>query len=262
MKKLLYQSLVSILIFVSVLFAFSRVDWLSVFHLRETIIEEKIGELYWDLFSKTQTFVEEERIVVPLDTLLSALCRANDISRDKIKLHVIESEEVNAFAFPGNHLVIYTSLLSQCKDEGELCGVMAHEIAHIEKGHVMDKLVKEIGLSTLVAMIGGSQGAEALGQLVQVLSSTAYSRTLEREADETAVRYLMKAGMNPRGLAEFLHNLPQEINLPDFTEWISTHPDSEERYKVINEIVDKSGYHTDYRDILTKEEWEGLKKSE
>ena len=102
----------------------------------------------------------------------------------------------------------------------------------------LDKLMKEIGFSTLVAMIGGSQGAEALGQLVQVLSSTAYSRTLEREADETAVHYLMKAGMNPRGLAEFLHNLPQETNLPGFTEWISTHPDSEERYKVINEIVE------------------------
>ena len=70
----------------------------------------------------------------------------------------------------------------------------------------------------------------------------------------------MKAGMNPRGLAEFLHNLPQETNLPGFTEWISTHPDSEERYKVINEIVDKSGYHKDYHNILTKEEWEGLKK--
>ena len=47
-KKILLQSLVSVVLFLAVLFSFSRVDWLSVFDLLETVIEEKLGDMYWD----------------------------------------------------------------------------------------------------------------------------------------------------------------------------------------------------------------------
>ena len=145
-KKILLQSLVSVVLFLAVLFSFSRVDWLSVFDLRETVIEEKLGDMYWDLYSGSGGFVESDTVIAPLDSLLLHLCEANDIERDKIKLHVAQSDEVNAFAFPDNHLVVFTSLIAKCENQEELCGVMAHEIAHMQKGHIMKKLVKEVGL--------------------------------------------------------------------------------------------------------------------
>ena len=228
-KKIFLQSIVSAMLFLIVLFSFSRVDWLSVFDLRETVIEEKLGDMYWDLYSGSAVFLESDTVLAPLDSLLSHLCEANDIERDKIKLHVVQSNEVNAFAFPDNHLVVFTSLIAKCENQEELCGVMAHEIAHMQKGHIMKKLVKEVGLSALVGMASGGQSGEVLRSTAKLLSSTAYDRTLESEADKTAVFYLLQSGINPEPFGEFLFRLSKEEELPSLTEWVSTHPDSEKR---------------------------------
>ena len=55
------------------LISFSRVDWLSVFDLRETVIEEKLGDMYWDLYSGSAVFLESDTVLAPLDSLLSHL---------------------------------------------------------------------------------------------------------------------------------------------------------------------------------------------
>lgn len=114
-KKIFLQSIVSAMLFLIVLFSFSRVDWLSVFDLRETVIEEKLGDMYWDLYSGSAVFLESDTVLAPLDSLLSHLCEANDIERDKIKLHVVQSNEVNAFAFPDIILLFLLRLLLNAK---------------------------------------------------------------------------------------------------------------------------------------------------
>lgn len=260
MIKILKQALISLLLFVVVLFGFSCVNWLSVFHLEGDVIEEKLGKLYWDLFSKTEKFVEDEEIVQPVDSLLAHLCEANGIEKP-IKLHIIRNSEVNAFAFPDRHLVIYTSLITNCKNEMELCGVMAHEIAHIEKGHVMKKLIKEVGLSVLAGVVAGNDGGAVLKETAKLLSSTAYDRTLESEADEYAVTYLSEADIDPDPLGDFLYRLSEEEDLPSFTEWISTHPDSKKRSSMIWEHTKRLKRTTAFREVLGTERFDNLKES-
>ena len=184
MIKILKQALVSLLLFGAVLFGFSRVNWLSVFHLERDVVEEKLGKLYWDMFSKTETFVEDEEVLQPVDSLLAHICAKNGIEKP-VRLHIIRSEEVNAFAFPDRHLVIFSALIADCKNEMELCGVMAHEIAHIEKGHVMKKLIKEVGLSVLAKMIAGNDGGAVLKETAKLLSST----TAHWKARRTSARW-------------------------------------------------------------------------
>ncbi len=232
-RKVIRQSLVSLLVFAAVLFAFSRVDWMAVFGLRHGIIEEKLGEVYWDLFSHSETFVGDAALTAPLDSLLDTLCRANGIDRGGVSLHLVESEEVNAYACPGNHIVVHTSLVDACRNEAELCGVIAHELAHLQCGHVMQKLVKEMGIAALAGMMGGNAGTETLAEVMRILSSTAYDRTLENEADDRAVDYLLQAGIDPRPFGEFLLRLSGDEDLPSLAEWISTHPESEKRSRRI-----------------------------
>ena len=258
-KKILLQSLVSVVLFLAVLFSFSRVDWLSVFDLRETVIEEKLGDMYWDLYSGSAVFVESDTVIAPLDSLLLHLCEANDIERDKIKLHVAQSDEVNAFAFPDNHLVVFTSLIAKCENQEELCGVMAHEIAHMQKGHIMKKLVKEVGLSVLVGM--GGQSGEVLRSTAKLLSSTAYDRTLESEADKTAVLYLLQSGINPEPFGEFLFRLSKEEELPSLTEWVSTHPDSEKRSIQICNWAKEGSDDIRFEKVLSLETWKTLQQA-
>ena len=256
-KKILLQSLVSVVLFLAVLFSFSRVDWLSVFDLRETVIEEKLGDMYWDLYSGSAVFVESDTVIAPLDSLLLHLCEANDIERDKIKLHVVQSDEVNAFAFPDNHLVVFTSLIAKCENQEELCGVMAHEIAHMQKGHI----VKEVGLSVLVGMASGGQSGEVLRSTAKLLSSTAYDRTLESEADKTAVLYLLQSGINPEPFGEFLFRLSKEEELPSLTEWVSTHPDSEKRSIQICNWAKEGSDDIRFEKVLSLETWKTLQQA-
>ena len=140
-RTLIKQAFVSLLCFLAVLLVFAQVDWMRVFGLHHSIIEEKLGDVYWDLFSHSEEFIEQPEAVAPIDSMLAVLCRANGIDRNRVQLHLVQSEEINAYACPGDHLVVYTSLVGACTRPEELCGVLAHELAHITSGHVMRKLI-------------------------------------------------------------------------------------------------------------------------
>ncbi|MDR0988918.1 MAG: M48 family metallopeptidase [Prevotellaceae bacterium] len=255
-KKLAVQTALSLLLFGAVLLGFARVDWMAAFHLDSRILEQKLGGLYWQLLSQQLLFVQEDSLTRPLDTLLTRLCTANHLEGERIKLHLVCSREINAYAFPDNHLVIHTALLEDCRSESELCGVMAHEVAHIEHGHVMQKVMKELGLGIFIGM--GGKGGELIGRTLGNFSSLAYDRSLESEADETAVRYLLAAQINPEGLAGFLHRLGEYENTPELSEWISTHPDSQKRSRKIIALC-ASADGEPFVPVLGKGTWERWK---
>ena len=260
-RTLIKQTIVSLLCFLAVLLAFAQVDWMQVFGLHHSIIEEKLGDVYWDLFSRTEEFIEQDEAMAPVDSMLALLCRANGIDRDRVKLHLVKSGEINAYACPGDHLVVYTSLVGACTQPEELCGVLAHELAHITSGHVMRKLIKEIGLTTLTVLVSGNGGGEAFGEVMRVLSSTAYDRSLEQEADDLAVTYLLQAGIDPRPLGDFLLRISEDEEMPSFTEWISTHPDSEKRSRWIYQRAGKEEEKkSSCTPLMLQEEWDNYQQ--
>ena len=78
-------------------------------------------------------------------------------------------------------------MLQAFDNENQLGFVICHEIAHIQLSHVMKKLVKEIGLSVLISMTTGKSGSGTIQEGLKLLSSSAYDRNLEKEADLKAV---------------------------------------------------------------------------
>jgi predicted Zn-dependent protease len=165
------------------------------------------------------------------------LCYENNIAASSINVHVVENNEINAFAMPGRHLVVHTGLIDFADHEDEIAGVIAHEIAHIESGHVVKKLGKEIGLSILMNLTLGDIGGEVVRNALSTITSTAYDRSLEKEADLKAVDYMIAAKMNPTYLASFLEKLDKQSQTPEVLQWVSTHPDSKERVSYINQKV-------------------------
>ena len=261
MSRLVLQFVILIGTFFGTWFAFRQFDWMSILQVEkvEESIEAKLGDLYWDLFKQMEEEETDESIINPVDTLLTTLCLRNHIDRDKIKLHIIDKDEINAFALPDHHMVIFTGLIDDCLDESELTGVIAHELAHMENGHIMRKLVKEIGLSVLVSMAAGNAGPEIMQEAVRVLSSTAYDRNLERDADQTGVTYLIQTGVNPEGFANFLFRISEtEKELPKQIFWLATHPGSEERAR--NIISQIEGMTFEHQQILTDQQWDQLKE--
>lgn len=260
-KKIFIELVITISAIAAVWLGLSQVDWMNVFNIEQTTqsTEEKIGDLFWDLMKKSETEITANLVVTPVDSMLTHICIRNSIDRKKIKLHLLRKDEINAFALPNNHLVVYSGLITACENEAELCGVMSHELAHIEKNHVMNKLVKEIGLSVLISMSTGNGNAETIKAAIKQLSSSAYDRKLETEADLTAVDYLIKAGIDPEPFANFIYRLSDETqNLPHQIFWISTHPESKERAeKIIEHIRKHSNFEKEPADSL---EFNKLKK--
>ena len=259
MKKLFFQLLTMLALFFATWFALSQINWVNLLNVEKTAseTEEKLGDLLWEMIEDSEEKVHSKTAREAVDRLLERICTENGIDREKIKVHLIRKDEINAFVLPNNHLVIYSGLIAESLNEAEFAGVLCHEIAHIEHNHVMKKLAKELGLSVLVSMTGGS-GGEALREALRTLSSSAYDRSLESEADKAAIGYLINARIDPAPLADFLYRMAQETStVPKQLYWISTHPDSEERaQEILKEIKGKT---LKKEPVLSAESWESLK---
>jgi len=236
MRKIIIEFIISVAVLLGTWLILSQVDWMTLFRVKQATQStgEKVGNLCWDLLKKSETEISADSVVSPIDSILTKICDKNQIDRSKIKLHLLVNEEINAFALPNNHLIVYSGLVEACKNEAELDGVICHELAHLEKNHVMNKLVKEVGLSVLLTMSSGNGNSEMIKRALKQLSSSAYDRKMETEADLTAVDYLIKAGIDPEPFANFLYRLSDETqNIPQQIYWISTHPESKKRAEEI-----------------------------
>src|SRR5690606_33417329 len=211
-------------------------------------------------FRKSDREVKDKLVTHSLDSILVKLCDHNDIPKEGIKLHILENNEVNAFALPDGHLVVYTGLIAACESPEELAGVMAHELAHIELDHVMKRLVKEVGLSVLIATATGSGGGEAIGEIARLVSSSAFDRRQEKEADMTAVDYMAAADIDPEPFGEFLYRLGGESGrMNEYLAWISTYPDSRERGEYIIGYAREKAYTPEI--LLVEETWKDIRSS-
>jgi predicted Zn-dependent protease len=245
--------------FVGLFFWLRTIDWVGMFnieqHTRDT--EEKLGDLFWEHIGDEGEQITDSLTVAAMDSMVYRLCDANDIPRERIKVHVFRADVVNAFAMPGGHLVVNSALIEDCKSPEQLCGVLAHEIGHIELRHVMSKLVREIGTSVLVNMtMGGGDGGQ-IGEVVGVLSSKAFDRDMEREADLKAVDYLTVAQIDPHPFADFLYLMGNGESEEAF-EWLSTHPSSKERMEYVLEEIGKRQFEV--KPVIAASTWGKLKE--
>lgn len=232
MAKALFHFCILAACFFITWFLLSSIRFTEIFRLEELSKENehRIGTFIVDAFKRGTDEIESDSGRSLAARIKKQICQANAIAVSSITLHIIEKNEVNAFSLPDRHLIINTGLIEYCSNAEELAGIIAHEIAHMEHRHVMKKLIKEIGLTMLMTIAGGESTGEILRQTAQSLSSTAFDREQESDADSTSVRYMASAHIDPEHLANFLFRLSKEKNdMPKSFEWISTHPNSSDR---------------------------------
>lgn len=260
MFKALIQGGILIASFFCTWLLLSTISWTEILktgHLAN-VTEEKLGDMYWDMIKNSEKEIQSTQVTLPLDSILSKICISNSIDKSLFKLHIIESDETNAFALPNKHIVIYSNLIVSAKNEAELSGVICHEIAHIEQDHIMKRLVKEFGLFALISIATGNNNTQIIKETIKLLSSTAYDRSLEKEADIKAVEYLTKSNINPESFASFLYRLGEnEPASLKFISWASTHPDSKERAEYIMNRAEKGTKYS--QQILSLDTWVVLK---
>jgi len=259
MRNILFQFSVLAVIFVGLWQGLSQINFVDPDELEQFSkrSERKLSEMILEVIQKTDKDLYDDSVISVVDSIGRRICDANEIIYDSIHVHLIINSDINAFALPDRHMVIYTGLIGQTNNPEELAGVMAHEIGHMEKNHVMKKLGKEVGLSMLIALMDGGNHFEIVRQMTQMLSSSAFSRAHEREADEFAMKAMARAEMDPENLANFLFRFSQKSKVPEELVWISTHPNGKDR---ASEIMTEKKKLTYTPKPILHTPWERVKK--
>jgi len=159
------------------------------------------------------------------------------------RFKIVNARDINAFALPGGPMYVNRGMIAAARSEGEMAGVMAHEISHIALRHGTSQATKQnnplnqigtIGLILGGAILGGEQGAQ-LGALGAQAWMTSYSRDYESKADILGAQIMANAGYDPRDLANMFRTIEQQggggSRGPEF---LSSHPNPANRYENIN----------------------------
>jgi predicted Zn-dependent protease len=150
------------------------------------------------------------------------------------RLRILNDSTLNAFCTPGGYIYFYTGLMRYLESEDQLAGVMAHEMAHADKRHSTDALTRQYGTEILISLaLGGAQPSMLL-QIAEGLTHLSYGRSAETESDLSSVDWLYQTAYNPTGAAGFFKKM-LESNAQEPPQFLSTHPNSDNRVEAMNE---------------------------
>lgn len=256
-KKLASQALASLCIFIISISAMNTTDWMSICGLKPNSVKTATEKVLWEITSLQIREVTTPELVAPLDSIVTHVCMSNNIERSSINLHICRTNEVNAFAMGGRHILVNTGLINSCRTQHELAGVIAHELAHLECGHIGQNT--QIQLCMLIVemlLTSGSntQKGEDITSAATQIARNYFIRENETEADERAVEYLVKARINPAALGDFLERMESMQHL----DFLSTHPDSKKRALHIKDLALKHE-EIEQSDVLSVDSWFNLK---
>lgn len=157
-----------------------------------------------------------------------------------------DEETINAFALPGGPIFMTAALYDRLETEGQVAGVLAHEIGHVVGRHSAQQLAKaELtqGLTGAVVIASydpnnprsqqTAQVAAAIGQLVNMK----FGREDELESDRLGVLFMAQAGYDPRSLIDVMQILAEAGGPNRQPEFFSTHPNPENRVAEIEAAI-------------------------
>ena len=151
---------------------------------------------------------------------------------------VVRSGEVNAFVLPGGFIFLTDSIVNHCeRNEDELAFIIAHEMAHVVKGHAFDRMIADHSMQVISKWlrVGGLLQAAAKQATLKFLK-TQYSRDNEHEADDFGIRLTMAAGYDPKGAVRIFERL-KVLGESEIPEYFSTHPSFDSRLAQINKAA-------------------------
>lgn len=255
-NKMTMQCIISGMIFICSLFFMNTMDWMRICRLQPNSVEKWTETAIWKITSLRLHQITSPELVAPIDSIANRLCLANGIDTASIEIHLCRSHEVNAYAMAGRRILVNTALVETCHNEQELAGILAHELAHIQCGHIRQSTQIQLLAIIIETFLGGGNAQTAGGDITSIattLTTNYFSRDKETEADTRAVEYMTQAGMNPEALGDFLERM-ETIQLLEF---LSTHPDSRKRAEHIRLLAKE--HEVPYTDTLSPDTWNKLK---
>jgi predicted Zn-dependent protease len=159
----------------------------------------------------------------------------------------VNLKEINAFALPGGPMFVNRGMVDAAASEGEVVGVMAHELSHVLLRHGTANVTKSqnpwLQLGQMAGVVGGAVVGGAAGSAIMQGSEFGlgtvllrYSRDYEKQADLLGTQIMARAGYDPRALAHMFETIERDAksNGGSGPQWMSSHPNPGNRTQYIN----------------------------
>ena len=207
--------------------------------------EVEMGTQYAQQINAQLPIVRDPEINRYINVLGNSIAQRADQRGLQYQFFVVNAREVNAFAVPGGYIYINRGLIERTNTLSQLAGVLGHEIGHVVRRHSVQQMQKAQGANfgVVLACVLTSICSSGVGQTAINVGGTAlfakFSRDDENEADQEAIKNVVRAGIHPRGIPEMFQILINERNrqATAVESWFATHPLEESRLERTRQMV-------------------------
>lgn len=208
--------------------------------------EAQLGQAAAATLLGTAPLVTDREMMQYINQLGGWIAKQTGRSDINWRFGVINSSNVNAFAAPDGYVFVTKGLLRELRDESELAGVVAHEIAHVVKRHYVVAMRKKDTTNALTNLAAttaqrNTRNADIVAQPLANLAQNLYSSGLDKgdeyEADRLGVVYAARAGYDPYGLVRVIAMYAGNSSNHDFELLFSTHPAPQDRLSALDKTM-------------------------
>lgn len=215
-------------------------------------LEQEAAQQYADILqqAKSKGLLDRDakQVARVRDISLRLIAQAGVFRPDatgwKWEVHVLSSDEINAWCMPGGKIAVYTGLISKINPtDDELAAMLGHEIAHALREHarerVSQQMATDLGLQVLSIATGSPAASDLGGQFTSVMFTLPNSRTHETEADRMGVELAARAGYDPRAAVTLWQKMGAASQGSAPPEILSTHPSAASRISDLQAAAQK-----------------------
>ena len=258
MYKLIQNQYISFALGFIILFLFANVCF-AEFTIDD---EKKLGKEFNDKLVENNLLLKDKILNNYINKIGHQVLAQTEKAPFEFKFYIVNSSAINAFATPGGYIYINKGLISVAENEGELAGVIAHEIGHANARHIasiIDKS-KKLNMASLAAILagvllgGGGETSAAVAALSIAGSSTMtlrYMREHEEEADRLGLIYLTDAGYYPEAMIDFLKIMKRyEFLSKTMPSYLQTQPGTDDRIFYMDSLILSKYNHKGAKNII------------
>lgn len=179
-------------------------------------------------FKKENKILTSHEFKSEAESILKKITQNVERKEITYSIHIIEDDEINAFATLGGHVYLTTGIIRFVHSIDELAFIIGHEVAHIDKLHTQRKFKKIIFTHKAFEIVKMENFAN-MGLLVNEIFTAPFNQPSEFEADIVGLNLMNKAGYNPKMALDFFSRLGRYENKTLLEKFFRTHPYSSER---------------------------------
>jgi predicted Zn-dependent protease len=208
--------------------------------------EKQIGEEFLLEVQQQIPLIEDPFLTSYINRLGQKLVDQMGPQPFKYKFFIVKDPTMNAFAVPGGYIFLNSGMIMMADRQGELAGVIAHEISHVYCRH-MAKMMEKSKVVTIASLLGAMASIFLGGALASPLllgtmaggqsAMLAYSRDNEAEADADGFRWMLKAGYNPRDMISMFNKMNKQrwFEGGKVPQYLLTHPYTDDRIVALSQ---------------------------